>query len=436
MEQAEQGFKWKHRYSVVIILALVWIISYMDRMVISMAIPYIAKEFGLTPIAMGGVLSSFFLGYACVQAVGGVLADRFGARKVLTFAILWWSAFTAFTGLASNLFNLLWIRLVFGLGEGIGPAAAFKAVAVWSPAKQRGTNSQLTICACAFGQAWAPLFVAAFMALIGWRGVFYTLAIPGLILAALVWYNLPDNPAEQKGVSQTELDELKEDVRIAKAPIGQVKMSFWQVMLQEPVWKSTLITFFALMATWGYASWLPSFLVRARNLSLGQAGIAASLPYFVATVAWALGGWLSDNTFKHNRRVPVIAGYCLAAICFYMLYHAQTLTSVIVWAVIGSFPMYIAQGGLWSLPMSAVPKEITGRAMGIVNTGGQAAAFLSSMIVGVLVQMSGGGSRSFDSTFMFFIACFLTSSAIALSFPRSRPSDEQKPELRKAETAG
>jgi MFS family permease len=247
-----EGFKWKYRHAALAALFIVWLVSYMDRMVMATAIPYIAKEFSLTPVAVGGVLSAYFFGYASFQIIGGILADRYGARKVMIWAIVWWSAFTAFTGMVGSLVTMLWVRALFGMGEGVAPAATWKACAIWSPAKDRAWTSGLMLCSNCLGPALAPLFVAAVMATVGWRGVFYSLTIPGLLLAWWIWYNLPDNPADKKGITAEELEELKEDIPIsagaAKAPV--TNLTFWQILRQEAVWKSFGILFFNNMVAW------------------------------------------------------------------------------------------------------------------------------------------------------------------------------------------
>jgi len=107
-------------------------------------------------------------------------------------------------------------------------------------------------------------------------------------------------------------------------------------------------------------------------------------------------------------------------VLLYMSYTAQDIQSLTIWLTLTGFVFYVAVGVVFSLPVSAISKEITGRAMGIVNTGGQVAGFLSPLIIGFLVQMSGGGARGFDTAFMFLIAAVLTSSVVALSFPKSR----------------
>ena len=413
------GFKWKYRYTALFVLFMVWIVSYMDRMVMATAIPYIAKEFSLSPMAMGVVLSSFFAGYAGFQVIGGILADKYGPRKVMTYAIVWWSGFTALTGMANSLGSMVWIRALFGAGEGVAPAATWKSCAIWSPAKQRGVTSGLMLCSNALGPALAPLFVAAVMATIGWRGVFYSLTIPGLLLAAWIWFSLPDNPADKKGISPEELDELKEDKPLGASATGMV-MTFWQICKQEAVWKSFFILFFNNITAWGFSSWLPSYLVQARGLSLAQLGFVASLPFFAGTLGWALGGWLSDHPFKHNRKLPLITTQWITAVLLYLSYTATDLQMLTIWLTLTGFVFYVAVGVVFSLPVSAISKEITGRAMGIVNTAGQVAGFLSPLIIGVLVQFSGGGARGFDTAFMFLIGAVLMSSIVAMTFPRSR----------------
>ena len=413
-------FKWKFRYTALIGLFVFWIVSYMDRMVMSTAIPYISQEFNLTPVAMGGVMSAFFFGYALCQIPGGILADRFGARKVMTWTIVWWSAFTGITGMVNNLFNMILARTFFGVGEGLVPAATYKACATWSPVKERAYATALMLCSNCLGPALAPLFVAFVMAQWGWRMVFYSLVIPGLLMALWVWFNLPDNPADKKGISQAEIDELKEADKSLGSSAAGTKMSFWDVWRLEPVWKAFCILFFQNMTAWGFLSWLPSYLVMARGLSLAKMGMAASLPFFAGTVGWALGGWLSDHPFKHNRKIPLIAAQWITAMLLYQTYTVQTLDSLLIWQTLAGFFLFMAVGILFGLPVSAISKDITGTAMGFVNTAGQVAGFLSPLIIGYLVQISGGGAKSFDTAFMFLIGAIIIASFITLTFPKSK----------------
>lgn len=412
---------WKKRYSAITIVFMVWLLSYMDRMVMATAIPYVAKEFDLSPVAMGAVLSSFFAGYFLCQIPGGILADKFGARRVMAFAVLWWSVFTAVTGAVGSLMSMIYVRFVFGIGEGIAPAATWKALAIWTPMKDRGMANGLMMASNALGPALAPLFVVAVMQAWGWRAVFYSLLIPGVLLALWIWYSLPDKPADKKGITPEELAELEEN----KAELGTANtasnMSFWNVISESAVWKSFLILFFSNISVWGFTSWLPSYLVKARGFELTKLGFAASIPFFAGTVGFVLGGWLIDKPFKNNKKIPLIFNQIMGAIFLYMTYTVQSLDMLIVYQTIACFFLFTATGVIFGLPMSAISKEIAGRAMGIVNTGGQLAGFLSPIIVGYLVQSSGAAGTNFDSAFQFFIVATLCSALVGFTFKQRKP---------------
>src|SRR5258708_18622101 len=133
------------RWGVCFLLFLTWVMSYVDRSLMPMALPLIGQEFHLSPTVMGAVISAFFLGYATMQIPGGMLADRIGARKSITLGIAFWSGFSVLTGAASSLANLIAVRICFGLGEGLHPAAAFKALSAWFPPRERARANGLVM---------------------------------------------------------------------------------------------------------------------------------------------------------------------------------------------------------------------------------------------------------------------------------------------------
>lgn len=416
---ANSNSGWKHRNTVVIILFIIWVTAYLDRMVMATAIPYIFDEFGLTPVAMGGVMSAFFVGYALCQIPGGLLADRFGAQKVMFSGIAWWSVFTAITGFANNLVHMLLVRVAFGVGEGIFPAASYRTISNWFPAKDRGTATGLMMSSNAFGPALAPLFVVAIMAAWGWRMVFYSLFIPGIIMCLLIKFFIPDNPADSKGISQAELDELKEDHTEQTA---QAKISFWQIIKVPAVWRTFVSFFFFDITLWGFLSWLPSYLVKARGFEMTKMGITASMPFFAGTAGVILFCWLSDKYFTHNRKMPVIITQIPGAIFLYLTFAVPDATMAIICETLSGFFLYGAFGALMALPMSSISSEITGRAMGFVNMAGQIAGFLSPIIIGYLIQLAGG---SFGTSF----ACLVGATVVSVLVTMTIKEDANKKEI-------
>ena len=163
-----------------IVLVVCNLVAWLDRMAINMAVPFIAQDLAIGPDKVGWILSAFFLGYAICQVPGGLLADRFGPRIVIVCALAWWTLFTGFTGLASSLGVLLVVRLLFGMGEGMFPAAVWKVLAQTFTTKNRATANSLVLSSIAIGPALTPLALAPMLSTWGWRVSFAVLGVAGL----------------------------------------------------------------------------------------------------------------------------------------------------------------------------------------------------------------------------------------------------------------
>jgi sugar phosphate permease len=386
-----------------------WVVSYIDRMVISVSIPFIAKDFHLSPLEMGVVMSAFFAGYATCQIPGGILADRFGARIVMTFAILWWSIFTFLTGVVTSLGIMLGIRVVFGVGEGLFPAGSWKSISNWFPVKERATANAIMLSSNPLGPALAPLFVVAVITSWGWRGVFKSLFVPGIIVAFLVWKYVTNRPQDSKHVSAQELAEI-ESVEPEIKP--GVKVTWVDCLKLWRVWQCFLMWFAFDITLWGFTAWLPTYLIKARGFGLVNMGIAASLPFFAGTIGLIAGGWLSDKWFSNSRKIPVILTQLAGAVFLYLTYTVSSATGAVVYQTLAGGVLYVGMGAFWALPMNIIPKDVMGTASGLINTAGQTAGFLAPMAIGYLVQISGG---SFNAAFMLLIAGVVVSSLIALT---------------------
>lgn len=407
-----EGFRWQRRHTVLAILFATWIISFVDRIAISVAIPYIAEDYGLSPVAMGVVLSAFFGGYSLMQIPGGLLADRFGVRKVASLAMIFWSVMTAVTGAATNLTQMVAARFLFGLGEGLFPACAFKSIAVWFPREERARANAIMLASNSVGAAIAPLIAVAIISVWGWQGVFYALAVPGFLMVAIFWRFVRDSPddlnpqASAAGPNSTETAAVDSDV---KKP-GMLSA------LKEP----NVATYFLILLSfnitlWGFTTWLPTYLVQARGFSMVQMGVAASLPFVAGSFGGIVGAWLSDRYFADNRRVPIMGAQLITALLLYLTYTSTSSAALLVWQTLAGFSIKFFIGVFWALPMNTVTEKSMGVASGFINMGGQIAAFISPLIIGYLIHLAGGG---FGLTFALLIGAPLVSFAIVLVLPK------------------
>src|SRR5688572_20524401 len=181
------------------------IITYLDRVCISVAAPFIRADLGLTPVQMGVVFSAFTLAYSLFEVPSGWLGDVMGPRRVLTRIVLWWSAFTMATGLAQGLRSLIVIRFLFGAGEAGAFPNAVRSFATWFPVRERGMANGVLFFGSRLGGALTAPLALFLVRQYGWRASFAAFGALGLVWA-FVWFRAyRDRPADHPDIHPTEL---------------------------------------------------------------------------------------------------------------------------------------------------------------------------------------------------------------------------------------
>ena len=388
---------WKRRYSVLIVLFCTYLLCYVDRMAIATAIPFIADDLHLTPLAMGSVLSAFFMGYAAMQIPGGLLADKLGPNRVMTSCISGWSVFTALTGTAGSLTALLVIRVLFGVCEGPFAPTASKAVAIWFPQAEVGRANGVQLAAVNIGAAIAPILVAQVIVTWGWRSVFYSLLVPGLIMTFLVRVSIKDSPCVGES-----------DKRAATS--GAVNAALGRALKTPSVLWCSVTLFLTNIATWGLMNWIPTYLLRARDFTIVRVGMFAPLPYLAGAAGYYLGGHISDKYFSGRRRIPILAGLILGGVATYLVAIAPSGEWAVAALMLAFLFLFISLAGIFTLPLVMVSQEAVGATFGLVNTVGQIAAFLSPLAVGYVLSVNHG---NFTIALYCFVGLFAAAACAA-----------------------
>src|SRR6202011_1204 len=292
-------------------------ITYMDRVVISSAVPSIQKEFGFSIVTMGWILSSFQWAYALFQIPGGWLGDRIGPRRALALIVTWWSVFTSGTALAWNAASMAAFRFLFGMGEAGAFPIATRSLSRWMLPTERGFAQGVTHAASRLGAAVPPGLVVIIMIRFGWRTPFFLFGLVGLGWSAVWYWYYRDTPAEHPHINAAERQLIADSTGVRDAGSGKVP---WRLILSSPaLWTLSLMYFCYGYCIDVYLDWFPKYLNEHRGFNLTQMGLYASLPLLAGAAGDLLGGSVSDRCAKRfgnlklARRAVAAAGFVLAA---------------------------------------------------------------------------------------------------------------------------
>lgn len=182
------------RHVVLWLTVAAYMITYMDRVVISAAVPSIQKEFGFSIVTMGWILGSFRWAYSIFQIPGGWLGDKLGPRKALTWIVVWWSIFCSVTAGMWSASSMIACRFLFGMGEAGAFPIATRSLSRWMLPSERGFAQGITHAGSRLGAALTPPIVAWIIIHFGWRTAFVSFGFLGLIWATVWHWYYRDTP--------------------------------------------------------------------------------------------------------------------------------------------------------------------------------------------------------------------------------------------------
>jgi len=365
---------------------LIAVITYLDRVCISAAAPYISDELHLTTGQMARVLSAFALSYALFEVPSGWLADRIGPRKVLTRIVVWWSAFTMLTGAASRYSTLLAVRFLFGAGEAGALPSGSNAVSRWFPLAERGkANGAILFGTRVGGMIGVPL-VLLLIHQWGWRASFVIVGSTGLVWAVAWWVWFRDNPAQHPSVDAGELAWIQQD-----GAVPPHSSTPWSTLLRSPnLWAICAMYFTYGYGLYFYFTWLPTYLIRVLGFSVVSGGLLSGLPFFFAGIANLTGGWLTD-ALARTRGLRVarcwlgFGSFLTGAILtFASTLVADSMAKAVLLALaLGSVDL--ALSACWSVCLD-VGRRSAGVVTGFMNTFSNLGGVLTPIVVAYCVD--------------------------------------------------
>lgn len=349
------------------------------------------------------------------------MSDKIGPKRVLVFALIWWSIMTMATGAARTFSQFFVVRGLFGIGEGLQPPCAFKLNSNWFPNQERATANAIFTSACSFGPAIAPSLAVAIIGLWGWPVLFYIFGGLGFLILPALIFLVKNSPEEDPSISKEEFAYIKSGQAeiaavaekagpICSSTVEQNSVGVMSVLKNRNIILLALTYFGFMCAFFGLLSWLPSYLVKARGFEMVKMGIFSGLPFLALGIAQPFGGWLSDKVFSGQRKTQAILVNLAAGPILYGVIAAPTETIAMALLVCTGFLVGLAFGPLWAMPMESVKRSQVGMATGVMNAGGSIGGILSPTIIGYLVGMSG-----YNAAFIFMGGA-LVFTALVVSF--------------------
>jgi len=392
----------KKRVWIALMLFSLAMINYIDRVTLSFAAAPIAKEFGLSPVALGYLFSSFLWTYTLFLIPMGMLVDRFGAKRVAGFGLGLWSAATAATGVAGSFPSLLASRLLMGAGEATSNPAGARVIREWIPASERGMTNAIFNSGSYAGPAVCALVAGPIIASFGWPALFFAAGGIGFVWLAcwLTWFARPEDAAwlgederqkilNERGAKKVDLD--------ASAP----KVGLIGLLRRGPtLWGLALTQGCNVYSQYLFLTWMPSYLQATKGLTIAKTGFYAAIPYAVAVVLCIFVGRISDRLLKGDvgggkRRYMIAFAMLLAAVILFAPFVQD------VWLILGLIAISLTGiASTTSLNFALLndllkrPRDV-GVAMGFLVVGGNVFGLLAPIVTGYVVESTGNYDRAF-----------------------------------------
>lgn len=406
-------------WTIAIILGLV-VVNYVDRSAISFAATDLKAEFGITPGQYGIISSAFSIGYMLFALLSGPLVDRWGSRRVLIAGMFIWAAATALTPFAGGFIGLILLRILLGAGEAPCFPAATRVASRWLPAHERGKALALIGGVAVSGSllVGGPI-LTQLIALTGWKGMFWVLAVAGLVWVVVAYPFLKNSPSEASFVSKEELDYIRSG-QLEGEDTGHESSTDWgEILRNRNLWLVGLGYFAWGFMFWAFMYWLPQYLEHEFALSIKEVGGFSVAPWASGVVGALLGGILVDRVYKRTQSIRsrfLIIGVALllaGASIVPILFFPGNLTVALICISAGVGFGFITGGIWWVASIDAAPSQ-PGTAAGFADACFALSGIIAPSVMGFIVGRTG----TYNGGFIVMTVLCLIGAAAMLFFTK------------------
>jgi len=367
----------------------------LDRTAIVVAAPTIQHEYGFSLVQMSLILTSFSVTYAALQVPAGWLAQKFGPRRALAWANLLWSLLTIATPLGFSLASFVGIRALLGAGQSADWPASVLALKRWFPRQERSKGNSVLLGALYLGPIAAAPLTTLVIASFGWRWAFYSFGLLGVVLGTAWWAWFRDDPKAHPRITPGEAAYIAVG-QDPESPTGN-DGAFLRCLGSVQFWAIGMQYFFLILVQSFYTTWLPTYLMTVRHMSLKEMGVYASLPWVALFVMVFVAGALADAIQRitgsvWKARVPAaMTGFIVSAGALIAASRAPNVVVMMALLCVSLGAVGLTQVSIWSATQD-LGRGATGVVSGWANCWGNSAGFVGPVLTAYLVRWTGGWS--------------------------------------------
>lgn len=382
------------RLTILALIAVGTLINYLDRTVISVAAPFLAKDLGLDYAVLGVAFSAFSWTYAASQIPGGIVLDRLGVRLTYFLSVTCWSICTALQGLVGGLGALVAARLALGVAESPAFPCNSRVLSTWFPQHERARATGAYAVGQYFGLAFLSPLLFWISSTLGWRTLFLLVGSLGVAFG-LVWLLVYRDPHSSRSVNQAELDYIAAGGGLGdkSTPMHFSWRNIGFLLSRRQVLGASIGQFASNCTLVFFLTWFPTYLATERHMGWIKVGFFAVLPFISATVGVVLGGVVSDLLLRRTgsanlaRKAPIVCGLILAS-CIAVANFLERDSLVIAVMSVAFFGQGLCNLG-WTLITDIAPKQLMGLTSGLFNLCANLAGIVTPLVVGVIVSITG-----------------------------------------------
>ncbi len=406
----------RHIQRVALALVLVsGVINYVDRASLAVGLPLIRQDLGISIAHSGILLSAFLFVYAFCQLPAGAVVDRLGARLVLSAGLVLWSMAQVLGGLVSSFRQFLAVRGLLGVGESPQFPSCARIVTDWFAQRDRGLATGIWNCASSLGTAIAAPLLTVLMLHFGWRWMFITMGLAGLVVG-IAFYILHRDPKHLR-LSEAELAYLSGP---DPKPRPLAWRDWWRLFEFSTTW-GMLFGFFGIVyMNWLYFAWLPQYLEIQWHLSIAKTGWVAAIPFTCGVVGSLTVGRVCDILSRrgfsavNSCKIPSVCALFAVVLCTVLAAYSTSNLFAVGCISLSLFLLNGSSTAAWAMATVAAPRNYAASLGSIQNFGGYLGGTLAPVVTGYMVQ----ATASFQSALLVAAGIALLAGVGHLCFVR------------------